>query len=185
MCQNRSLLGWGSKKKKKQNKEYSGGNTSNMQLIKQSNDLEQYSRRNSIKIVGLDKEPPKTDPFKRKQMLCTWFGRTLNQKVHPVAIDSAHPLGRPVNGKQTVLVKFLDRDVRDALVDSRKRLKGTQFVIHEDITKTNIQFMNRARNTAGITDVWFYKGKIYCKVENRTRKFRVDLKKDLQEIINE
>ena len=122
------------------------------------------------------------NPIIRKNKLCDWIDKTLQMRVHPSTIETAHPLGPVVKGKQTMMIKFLDRDVRDIVLDARKRLKGKGFVIHEDITKLNQQFMNRVRQTPKISDVWFYKEKIFCKVKNKGKKFKVDTSTNITDI---
>ena len=66
------------------------------------NELEQYSRRNSIRIFGIEKQTND----KLTETICKFSRQKLNIDLQPHFIDRCHPVGNYRN-RNTVLVKFV------------------------------------------------------------------------------
>ena len=45
----------------------------------------------------------------------------------------------------TVIVRFRDREVRNTVIQNRRKLKGTNRVIVEDLTALNVKCLNRVK----------------------------------------
>ena len=135
-----------------------------------SNDNEQYSRRNNLRIRGLV-------PDNGADMVSTVLS-FLNDKLDindltPIDIVAAHPLPplKPKDGRNTppipvMLLKLRNRQIRDGIIMKRKKLKGTAYSIDEDLTALNIQLMTRLRNSDRVSQTWSWNGKIYAALTN-------------------
>lgn len=149
------------------------------QSIAMSNSNEQYSRRNNLRIKGLQLDNT-TDA---RQSVVSF----LNQKLHLQGvtvndIEAAHPLPASTfnsqhqqagtaaelsatqrnNSRPPIIVRFVNRHHRDMVIASRKKLKGTKFAISEDLTTLNAKTLNRLRNDERVQVSWSWNGKIHA-----------------------
>jgi len=147
--------------------------------VLQANDNEQYSRRNNLRIKGLElKKDCSTQEciiavveFLRLQMHC---------RVDAENIDIAHPVKRKADStpdrdqqrsrtgvmEPTVLVRFHSRAVRDNVMRERRILKGSKYAVSEDLTTLNVQTLNRLKNNSSVDKTWSWNGKLYALLKN-------------------
>jgi len=110
-----------------------------------ANDAEQYGRRVNLQIQGL-KVYPGTNC---KVAALNLFRRNLNLDVNESDIAMAHIIPRqpqtPTRQQQepTVIVRFRDRNVRNCVIQNRRKLKGTSRSIVENLTALNVKCLNR------------------------------------------
>ena len=123
-----------------------------------NNNLEQHGRRWAVRIYGLD-APADSVKENAKQLASDFFQHNVDLVIPVNEIDCAHRVGGKTNGKQALLVRFHRRDYVDALVEVRKKLKGTGFVIFEDATYRNRQLINRLKSHSAIDSSWLSRGK--------------------------
>ena len=96
------------------------------------NELEQYSRRNSIRIFGIEKQTNE----KLTETVCKFSKQKLNIDLQPQFIDRCHPVGNYRN-RNAVLVKFVSYEHKQDTIKARRALKGSGIIIAEDHTRTN------------------------------------------------
>lgn len=84
------------------------------------------------------------------------FKHKLNLKdITVIDIEVAHRVGKPLRGKpQSLIVKFCNIDCRHKVLASRRKLKGTGFIITEDLTQMNQKLLNRARLDPAVKNAW-------------------------------
>lgn len=139
-----------------------------------SNDNEQFSRRNNLRIRGLQ-VPEGQDCV---PAVVNFIRTRLHKTVEAGDIDIAHSVSRRQNEAssatgtnvtvphQTVesstLVRFSSRSVRDDIIRRRKALKGSRFSIVEDLTVLNMQTMNRLNRSDSVRKTWSWNGKLYA-----------------------
>jgi len=134
-----------------------------------SNDNEQYSRRNNVRILGF-----KPDEREDCRNAAARFVKNI-LKVSNVSIDdievahmtagsSASTANQRI--RPTMLVRFCRRDKRDQVIRSRRILKGSHYAVTEDLTTLNVKTMNRLRNSADVRTTWSWNGKIYAMMSN-------------------
>ena len=103
--------------------------------------LEQYSRRNSLRIFGI-KESEHEDP---SQVALQLVNNDLGLDI--TTIDRACRVGRQVAERTTpraILVKFATYKDRDAVFKRKKRLKGRNIFINEDLTQPRSSLLYKA-----------------------------------------
>ena len=99
------------------------------------NDLEQYGRRNNVRIEGMINDKDETPEMTSKLVI-----DTLNTKIEGLHltnsdIDAAHRLGKVKFGiTRQIIVKFLSRMTRDRLMSQKYRLKNTGNFVNDDLT---------------------------------------------------
>lgn len=137
--------------------------------------LEQYSRRNTLRIFGLPVRHKDEDTDK---VIVELFNEKLGVPVTAADIDCCHRLHSKDNARSPILVKFCRRSVKNRVYYSKKKLKGTKIVIFEDLTKMRTELLKRARETYGMNNVWTSEGVVTIKVGNKVRKIHNE--EDLQ-----
>ena len=134
-----------------------------------SNDNEQYSRRNNLRICGL--KPPEGEDCRTSAV--KFITNVLRVTVNDVDIEVAHMASNislaSSSGQQrrpTMLIRFCRKDKRDEVIRSRRILKGTRYAVTEDLTTLNIKTMNRLRNDENVRSAWSWNGKIFATLSN-------------------
>ena len=144
--------------------------------ICEANDVEQYSRRNNIRIRGL---------MLREDADCrTTVVSFLNEKLHVGIfaddIESAHTLpranltdtadistthasssGTQQRGPPMIIVRFHNKEVRDNVLRKRRDLKHTRFSMVEDLTALNSKTLTRVSKDPAVAVAWSWNGKIH------------------------
>ena len=143
-------------------------------------DIEQYSRRTSIRIMGV-KELPHDNPGEEVKKLfhCLDISPTVN-RVHRVGPSRTDSSPRPI------LCQFTNYPDRSLVLSKRKDLKNAypDVFINEDLTRSRAKLLYLARckkRERKVKDCWSYDGRIcirdlsnkihYVTQENELNKF--------------
>ena len=129
----------------------------NQLLEERLDEMEQYSRRNSIRISGVAET---TD-------VSEFISAKLNIDVSD-QIDRCHPVGkRNADDKpRPLLVKFLNYGSREKVLKGRSKLKGSGIYINEDLTKSRSEIASKCKSLKKekkITNTWIRDGTIFVK----------------------
>ena len=133
----------------------------NEMLIIACNNNEQYSRKSNIRIFGLDE----TNQENCKQKVIGFIHNKLHLKdITSNDIDVAHRVG-PISRVKTrpMLVKLHNRDQKMSILTARKQLKHSGLSVAEDLTKKNVELLNRLKNHHRIESTWSWNNKLYAK----------------------
>jgi len=71
------------------------------------------------------------------------------------------------------MVRFLLRDVRDNVIRNRRLLKSTKYSVVEDLTKLNLEVLNRLKNSDLVQKTWTWNGHARAFLRNG-KKVRVE-----------
>lgn len=133
-------------------------------LVERTDELEQYQRRNNIRIFGI-KETAGEDTDRIVVDLCR--EKLGLQGVSLEALSRTHRVGRTPkpgpNGEQRhrpIIVRFTSYRDRRVVVDSKKRLKGTGIVIREDLTTLRLELLRKVTAVYGVRSTWSQDGRI-------------------------
>ena len=128
------------------------------------NDLEQYTRRNSIRIHGM---PEKGLGRENTSELVSDL--LYNKLEVETDIEVAHRVGvkgRNPRNPLSIIVKFVRRSDKLAVMLRRKMLKGSKVSISDDLTSRNVNLIKEVRYHNRIEAVWSWDGKVYAKGVN-------------------
>lgn len=140
-------------------------------LEKKYDDLEQYSRRNSLRIFGI---PEDTGGENIDEKIMTLINQDLEvtPPLTPDKIDRVHRIG-PLHsssrhGPRPVILKLTSFQTRQRIFRKRSSLrkKGSKVFINEDLTQMRSQLLFKARQlkkSGVISDCWSYNGQILVK----------------------
>ena len=141
------------------------------------NELEQYSRKNCINIAGVKEKDRES-----VRVLAKDIGRAVGVNVTDGDIDTAHRIGRQVEGKvRPIIVKFTTFDKRQELYQARRKLRAASapagsslsdaelrlIFVSDNLTTTNRGIMYAARqlkNDGKIAAAWTDAGRMKIRV---------------------
>ena len=136
--------------------------TENHMLRKKIDDLEQQSRRLSLRVYGLSEEVNEDTENK----LVNIFQEKLGVPITAESIDRCHRIGviRAASVRKTarpVLVQFTSYKIRESVYRAKAKLKGTKLVLSEDLTNTRYELLKAARLKFGNRKAWSNDGKVF------------------------
>ena len=149
------------------NERYIYQNESEIEDLKfQINNLEQYTRRNSIRIHGMREQGRGRNVENTHSMVADFLYYDLGLEPD---IEIAHRIGvksRDPNKPRTIIVKFVRRSDKLDVMLRRKSLKGKGISISDDLTVKNVKLINEVRDHERIEAAWSWDGKVYAKGKN-------------------
>ena len=131
------------------------------------NALEQYGRRNSIRIDGINNINQDETPMMTSKLVVNKLNENiegLNLKVSD--IDIAHRVGKEKRpGKKQIIVKFVSRMTKDKLMYQKHQLKNTGIYVNEDLTATNAYVLAciRKKLPDEVDKAWSQNGRLWYK----------------------
>jgi hypothetical protein len=130
-----------------------------------TNDLEQHTRKSSIRIFGLPDNKKDESIYQTADVVTQLLTEKLQMKISPFDIDIAHRLGRFEAGRpRPIIAKFMTRRHKIEAVQKRRSLKGTRIVIREDLTPMNQALLKDTSDLERVDNAWSSDGKIYAKL---------------------
>ena len=148
--------------------------TANKALHDDSDAQEQYSRRNCLLVHGIPEDQKSTT-----EAVLSMCNNKLGLKLtssDSSDIDRSHRLGyrsdKPTastatgTGRSTpdkprpIIVKLKDYETRRSTFSAKRKLKGTRWVVTENLTKRRSYLLRMARTIEGVTSTWTIDGRI-------------------------
>ena len=128
------------------------------------NELEQYSRRNNVRIFGLRDNNKNESSDQTEALVRDLFRNKLHLNFSPSDFEICHRIGRYSEGAdRTIIVKFALRKARNAALYNRKKLRGQKISIAEDLTITNLRRMQHIKALECVTQAWSKDGRLFAK----------------------
>ena len=142
--------------------------------------IEQYSRRNNIRILGV-----KTTPDEDTNEIVCNVAQQIGITLTPCDIDRSHRLRRPNTNPHDVqsqgsyagaarnvklstppiIVKFTSYRPKLKMMKNRRKLKGTGTVIVEDLTKKNSNLLFQTSKHTNVKASWTIDGRVFALVK--------------------
>lgn len=130
------------------------------ELKDKQDELEQYQRRQSIRIFGIPEETGEDS-----DVIAIRVARDLGVDLDLRDIDRSHRVGRRQDAKpRPIIVKFVSYRKRNEIFRKKKGLKGSAVTIREDLTTTRLAVLREAITRFGVRQVWSTDGVINIKV---------------------
>ena len=168
-------------------------------------ELEQYTRMNDVIVAGLVIKPrsyakavsspsngageeneSEEDPNSVENQVTTYLqskGITINKDN----IEACHPISKKdANGKTTVIMRFVNRKHKMALLKQGKKLKGTHVYLNEHLTKKNGDIARKARllqKQKKIQSTWTNNCKVFIKLNGTPEQAKVLVIRELREMV--
>ena len=148
----------------------------NVELKMKTDELEQYSKNNRLRIYGL----PENDDQKA---LDTQVTEMLAEKMglQGIVPMNSYRIGTKKNNKiRTTIVVFESLKQKNLVYINKKKLKGSKVVITEELTKKRYDLLLLAKEKLGKNSVWTMDGKIYTKINNK--KIKIKNEEDIENL---
>ena len=131
------------------------------------NDLEQYGRRNNIRINGMTEQDDEDETQTTAAVIEVLNKNIPDLDLIQADVDIAHRLGKKEeNKKRQIIVKFVSIMKRDIIFrEKKKAFKDKQMFINEDLIRINQQvlFSLRKNMPDEVDKAWSRGGKLYFK----------------------
>lgn len=158
-------------------------------LEDQNDELEQYSRRNSLRVSGIPEDDDK-DCYTHVIDTLNHHLPCLSQPITITEIDRLHRCGKPRrDGKpRNVLIKFTSYQNRQKVMTKRSALKGSNIFLNEDLTSRRNNLLYSARvqkRNRHLKECWSSDGRILVRdLQGNTHQLKTpdDLKKLLPHV---
>ncbi|XP_046551755.1 uncharacterized protein LOC124261474 [Haliotis rubra] len=137
-----------------------------VELHLKTDELEQYSRRNSLRISGI-KEPKWGEEDENIEEVVLEVLKDVHSDISPTYIDRCHRVGKKRREQnRSILVKFVSYWDRNKVIRNKFKLKGKRdnIYINEDLTKYRNHLFKLARDLKKeqrIYSTWTYDGRVY------------------------
>ena len=141
----------------------------------QVNRLEQYTRRNNIRVVGLDVAAEESCANAVAHFLSANLrdrnGDAITVRVQDIEIAHPLPSRRPAaasaanstSRKPTIIVRFFSRTVRDVIIRARRSLKDRGVSLWEDLTQKNVARLRELQNDDQYVAAWSWQGRLFAR----------------------
>lgn len=149
-------------------------------LSSQIDEVDNSTRRNALLFGGIEEA-------EGENLVSTILG-TIQvlmgvSDINPSAIQSCQRLGiKSASRCRPILVRFNDFKVRSDLWGNKKKLKSSQVVLSEFLTKNRQSIFISARKSFGVRNTWTYQGNIFIKLPNNERR-RISTTAELDECL--
>lgn len=128
----------------------------NKTLNAKLDNLEQYTRRNNIRIYGVAEDSTSQEDTIRTLRKHTKLNFTEEN------IESAYRMGKVTgSGHRAIFVKFKSQQCKQVIMMNRGTLKGTIIIICDDLTKAKHEVLKEAVSTLGKRNIYSLGGKVY------------------------
>ena len=148
--------------------------------------LEQYSRRNCLILTGCQEKQAKSqlythdlDVIEQKdqeeentdEIVLDVFRNIMGMRIGIDEVERTHRLGRkayinstredrlPKSGRP-IIIKFSAYRKRQEIFSNKKKLKGSDLLLTENLTKTRMHLLTKAREIVGVKNCWTVDGRI-------------------------
>lgn len=128
-------------------------------------DLEQYSRRQCLRIFGIEESRQENT-----DQIAVEIAEKVGVQLSVQDIDRSHRIGVRGERPRPIILKFTSYRKRSEVFKSKKALKGSGVTIREDLTKTRYNVLQAAINKYGFQSVWTMDGAIIIKVGDTKRR---------------
>lgn len=134
--------------------------------------LEQATKRNNIRIVGLEE----TDNENIKLKVVELFDKKLNVNINMESIscyrNNIKNDGKTRSKIRPVTVKFDIFEHKQLVIKNRTKLKNTNIFISDDLVANNVILLNEAKKIFGKKKAWSMDGNIFVSGNNGKIKIR-------------
>ena len=145
-----------------------------------SNYNEQYSRKNNVKVMDIKESGSETEAslLSEVQTVFDKEGVTLD----PNTIQAIHRIPGKVGHPKPVLIKFFNNTHKSKVMTHRSAFKSRGHRLVDDVTRHNVELIQRLSEHPSIVQSWYFNGSVYGKTAAEKR-FKFDVFDSVDEVI--
>ena len=133
-------------------------------LTYENDALQQYSRRESVRILGIKQVNGETPQEIETKTLAVLNRTGVNIKPEDVA--ACHEVGKPKDGKRAIIVRFVSRKKRAELMKAKKELNNINdmkgIFVNDDLTPLRARLLGYIKELDQVARAWTVDGRIYA-----------------------
>ena len=148
-------------------------------IDKKTDENNQYSRRENIRIYGVEEQKVITEDGFIKSLetdnMClakvlSVFNSKMGLQIKDADITAVHRLGKldpTLKGGRAIIVRFISRRVRDQVLGQRKMIFKTGIVITEDLSPKQYNLLSQVKNDKEVCkNAWTRNGVVFMKTHS-------------------
>ena len=136
-----------------------------------SNQNEQYSRKNNVKIMDVPTEDKETIDQLTTKVINLFGNKSIPlQKEEILAI---HRIPSKKGGNKPVIIKTTNNNVKTRLMKGRKSMKEAGYRLADDVTVLNSGLISRLLRHPEVENAWFFNGSVYGQTKKGRIKFQI------------
>lgn len=133
-------------------------------LTYENDRLQQYTRRESVRVFGIKQEESETADQVEEKVLEVFTKVGADIKLEDMAV--VHRVGKLQHGSRPVLVKFVSRRKRREVMEKKKALKGKagceKVFINDDLTPLRARLLGYVKRLECVERAWTVEGRVMC-----------------------
>ena len=149
--------------------------------LQKSNINEQYSRKNNIKIMGVEELENETEQSLTEQVI-TIVATKTKVKLDEHKITPLHRIPGKTGMPKPVLIKLKNNSVKIQIMKKRQEMKRAGYRLVDDVTKQNTSLINRLMLHENIDSAWYFNGSVYAKT-TAGKRHKFDICSDTDKVI--
>lgn len=119
--------------------------------------LEQYSRRNNIRVFGVSE----SENENIEDIVSDIVANKMNINLPPNYIERCHRVGKKSGKPRPIIINFLSYKYKREVFFAKSKLKGTKLIIKEDLTALRFAAMKDLSARFGAKSVWSRDGEVF------------------------
>ncbi|KAK7497605.1 hypothetical protein BaRGS_00011245 [Batillaria attramentaria] len=160
------------------------------------NDLEQYGRRNNVRVLGVPEAEGENAADCEEKVLAVLRGKLGLKSMANSDIEACHRIGQRQRRQQEqpgsrsqvlpkarpIIVRFVNRKAAETVLYHRRKLKSTSYVITEDLTPANFSLLAYCWDHPEVEDSWSKRGNIIARMKGSKSFKRIEKRSDLPDL---
>ena len=135
----------------------------NLSLKNELNNLEQYTRRENVRIFGVE-DNAWEDGKKSTVLALDILRNKMKIDIKEEDVEVAHRVGKfKSDRKRAIIVRFASRKTKEKVMTEKKKLKGSGIFVNEDLTKRNADWFFKVKRTEGVINAWTKNGETFVR----------------------
>lgn len=134
-----------------------------LRATNRSDDLEQYTRRNNLRVFGI----PEVAGEDTDAAVAKVFKEKMNIDIPIEKIERSHRVGKKIGPAEDgrprwrpIIVRFISYRDRRRVFQAKKQLKGTEVSVREDLTAQRAEVLRAAVAKYGVRNTWTLDGRV-------------------------
>ncbi|KAK7499843.1 hypothetical protein BaRGS_00008934 [Batillaria attramentaria] len=137
---------------------------------RRTSDLEQYTRRNNIRVFGVEETDKETPADCEAKVIKVLHDKMGLRQVNGDHIEIAHRTGQKpeshTDPPRPIIVRFVSRKTVQAVFQNKKKMRQTNHVIVEDLTAENYNLLFSCKEHPSCDAAWSMRGKIFVRAKS-------------------
>ena len=149
--------------------------------LQRANYNEQYSRKNNVKINGIQQRTNETTETLTEDV-CALLQTKASITLTPTQIVAIHRIPGRAGQPQPVLIKLRNNNDKTLLMKNRRRMKEAGYKLVDDVTRLNTGLINRLLLNEAIESAWYFNGAVYGK-SHAGRRYKFDIYDSIPDVM--